>query len=408
MNKYKCLYSSIHIPFKSSTYIMLKSNKKTPKVRLPKFDAQALTFITQYLNTDAPTGFEQAGQKVWMEYIAPYVDTFYTDVYGSVVGIINPNAKYKIVIEAHADEISRFVKYITDDGFIYVCRNGWSDHMIAPSKKVRIHGDKWVVSGIFGRPAIHTRRSNLKDEPTPKIETIFIDVGCKTKQEVLDLWVRVGSVIVYDEQMHILNDRYVVGKSLDNKIGGIIIAEVARILQQKKIKLPFGLYICNSVQEEVWLYGAKMLAQHIKPDVAIVTDVCHDTSTPMINKIIEWDTRCGDWPILDIAPAIHHGLLKIITDTAEKYKLPFQRLASSFTTSCDADEFAYSGTGVPTVAMLAPTRYIHTTVEMTSIADILHTIDLIVATLQHIPNNHDFRYISLDTIKKLHKKKNKQ
>lgn len=87
--------------------------------------------------------------------------------------------------------------------------------------------------------------------------------------------------------MQILNDRYITGKSLDNKIGGIIIAEVAHQLHRQKIKLPFGLYICNSVQEEVGLYGAKMLARHIKPDVAIVTDVCHDTTTPMINKMIE-------------------------------------------------------------------------------------------------------------------------
>lgn len=164
-----------------------QSKKDLKKTKLPKLHPDALDFVTQYLNTDAPTGFETEGQRVRIDYIRPYVDTFYTDVYGSVVGIINPDAPYKVVIEAHADEISRFVKYITDDGFIYVCRNGGSDHMIAPSKRVRIHGQKGVIHGIFGRPAIHTRRYNFKDEPIPKVETIFIDIGCQTKQEVLDL-----------------------------------------------------------------------------------------------------------------------------------------------------------------------------------------------------------------------------
>jgi putative aminopeptidase FrvX len=384
------------------------SRSQNWKSSIPKLHKETLGFVTQYLNTDAPTWFETAGQKVWIDYVKPYVDTRYSDVYGSVVAVINPKAKYKVVIEAHADEISRFVKYITDDGFLYVCRNGGSDHMIAPSKRVRIYGEKWIVKWIFGWPAIHTRRANFKDEPIPKVDSIFIDIGCQNKQEVLDLWVHVWSVVVYDEQMSVLNDRYITGKSLDNKIGWIIIAEVARMLHKKNIKLPFALYICNSVQEEVWLYGAKMLARNIKPNLAIVTDVCHDTTTPMINKMIEGDTKCGQGPILDIAPAIHRGLLDIVIQSAHKHSIPFQRLASSFTTSCDADEFAYSGKGVPTVALLAPTRYIHTTVEMTAIQDLLWTIDLVVATLQKIPDGHDFSYLkslhSISTSKKNQKK----
>ncbi|MDE0722316.1 MAG: M42 family peptidase, partial [Flavobacteriales bacterium] len=68
-------------------------------------------FLEKYLNNPSPTGFEAEGQKIWLNYLKPYIDEHFVDSYGSVVGVINPKAKYKVVIEAHADEISWFVHY---------------------------------------------------------------------------------------------------------------------------------------------------------------------------------------------------------------------------------------------------------------------------------------------------------
>ena len=138
-------------------------------------------FLAHYLNTASPTGFESTGQKVWLDYTKPYIDEHIVDTYGTVVGVINPKARYKVVIEAHADEISWFVHYITDNGFIYLRRNGGSDHQIAPSKRVNIHTDKGMVKAIFGWPAIHTRLGGVKEEP-PKKDNIFLDCGCKNKR----------------------------------------------------------------------------------------------------------------------------------------------------------------------------------------------------------------------------------
>ena len=143
---------------------------------------KSISFLEKYLNNAAPTGYEWEGQKIWMNYLKPYVDEFITDTYGSAVGVINPDAKYKVVIEGHADEISWYVNYISDNGLIYVIRNGGSDHQIAPSKIVNIHTKNGFVKGVFGWPAIHTR-SKAKEEP-PKLDNIFIDCGCTTKEEV--------------------------------------------------------------------------------------------------------------------------------------------------------------------------------------------------------------------------------
>jgi putative aminopeptidase FrvX len=354
-------------------------------------NTNSTNFLYQYLNNPSPTGFESAGQKIWLNYIKPYVDTHFVDTYGTVVGVINPSATYKVVIEAHADEISWFVNYISKDGFIYLKRNGGSDHQIAPSMRVNIHTDKGIVKGVFGWPAIHVREPG-KEEP-PSLKNIFLDLGCKSDREVSDLGVHVGCVVTYQDELMELNDRYYVGRALDNRIGGFMIAEVARLLKEKKDKLPFGLYIVNAVQEEVGLNGATMIARKIKPNVAIVTDVCHDTQTPMMSKITSGDIHCGKGPVLSYAPAVQNNLLKLIIDTAKKNKIDFQRQAASRATGTDTDAFAYATDGIASALISLPLRYMHTTVESVNKKDVEEVIKLIYHSLKTIKNNQDFRYL---------------
>lgn len=346
-------------------------------------------FLEKYLNNASPTGFESGGQRMWMDYIKPYVDEFKTDTYGTAVAIINPKASYKVVIEAHADEISWFVHYITADGFVYVRRNGGSDHMIAPSKRVNIHTKKGIVKAVFGWPAIHTR---AEKEETPSMKNICLDLGCSSKDEVEKLGVHVGCVITYEDTFMALNETRYVGRALDNRIGGFMIAEVARLLHENDVKLPFGLYIVNAVQEEVGLRGAEMIARNIQPDVAIVTDVCHDTQTPLINKIEQGDLSGGKGPVLTYGPAVQNNLLQLLIDTAEKKKIPFQRAAASRATGTDTDAFAYSNSGVASALISLPLRYMHTTVEMCHKSDIENCISLMYHALQSIRANHSFSY----------------
>ena len=190
-----------------------------------------------------------------------------------------------------------------------------------------------------------------------------------------------------------LNDKFYVGRALDNRIGGFMIAEVARLLKQNKIKLPFGLYITNSVQEEVGLRGAQMIVETIQPNVAIVTDVTHDTNTPMLNKIKQGDIKCGEGPVIYYGPAVQNNLLDLIISTAEKNKIPFQRGAASRATGTDTDAFAFANGGVASALVSLPLRYMHTTVESVSINDVESVIFLIYNILQKIKNNQDFRYL---------------
>lgn len=350
-------------------------------------------FLERYINTASPVGFEMSGQRLWLDYLRPYVDSTFVDPYGTAVGVVNEKAPFKVVIEAHADEISWFVNYITDKGLIYLKRNGGVDPQIAPAQRVLIHGTKGPVKAVFGWPAIHTRIGVDVKDPQLKIENLFLDCGARSKQEVEDLGIEVGSVVTYRDGFEELANNYLIGRAFDNRIGGFMIAQVARLIRENKNKLPYCLYIVNAVQEEIGLRGAEMIARRLKPDVAIITDVTHDTTTPMINKVIEGDTCCGGGPSLTFGPAVHNKLLSFIREVASQQNIKVQMRVTSRSTGTDTDSFAYANDGCPSALISIPLRYMHTTVEMLHKSDIENTIHLMYQSLLALTPKTNLRYL---------------
>src|SRR5688572_4944745 len=369
---------------------MAKTSGKKPRSILTE---SSHSFFKNYINNASPVGFESSGQKIWLEYIKPFVDTNFTDPYGTAVGVINPKASFKVVIEAHADEISWFVNYVNPEGLLYLKRNGGVDVQIAPAQRVLIHGKKGPVKAVFGWPAIHTRHSADQKETQPKTENLWLDTGARKKKEVEQQGIHIGAVVTYQDGFDELANGNYVGRAFDNRIGGFMIAEVARLIKENKKKLPYGLYVVNAVQEEIGLRGAEMIARRIKPDIAIVTDVTHDTTTPMINKNIEGDVLCGKGPSLSYAPAVHNKLLAVVEKVAADKKIAVQWRALSRSTGTDTDSFAYSNDGCPSVLISIPLRYMHTTVEMLHRDDIENTIQLMYETLLVLTPKTNLSYL---------------
>ena len=352
---------------------------------------QSKTFLYEYLNNASPTGFEASGQQIWLDYLKPYIDETIIDVYGTAVGVINPGQPYKVVIEAHADEISWFVNYIDDNGYIFVRRNGGSDAVIAPSMRCNLHTKKGVVKGVFGYPAIHVR--DLAKDKAPTVNDIYIDLGAANKKEVEEMGVHVGTVVTFEDGLTELNDRFYVGRALDNRVGGFMIAEVARLLKENNIQLPYTLYVVNAVQEEIGLRGAEMIVRRLKPDVAIVTDVTHDTQSPMYNKKEQGDLKCGKGPVICYGPAVQNNLRDFIIDVATEKEIAIQRQAVSRSTGTDTDSFAYATEGVASALISLPLKYMHTTVETVHKDDVQAVISLIYESLLALKGNEDWRYI---------------
>jgi putative aminopeptidase FrvX len=247
------------------------------------------------------------------------------------------------------------------------------------------------VIGLIGATAIHLQDKSAEGK-VRKMHELFIDIGATSGDDAKSRLAIGDAGVFLDGFMHI-NDDIVVARALDNRIGGFMIAEVARLLKENKKKINYGLYIVNSVQEEVGLRGAEMIAHTIQPNVAIVTDVCHDTSTPMINKIVEGDTRCGGGPVLTYGPAVHNKLLDLIITTATKHKIEFQRDSVSRATGTDTDAFAYANGGIPSALISLPLRYMHTTVEMAEIKDVEGVIKLMYNTLLDLSPTFNFKYL---------------
>lgn len=346
-------------------------------------------FLLDYLSTPAPTGNEVQGQKKWVDYITPFVDEVIHDAYGTAVGVINPGADFKIMLEAHADEIGWNVSYISKDGLITVNRNGGSDHMCAPSKVVDIHTNDGIVKGVFGYTAIHMRERD--SDKAPKVEELFIDVGVSSKEEVLELGIHVGSKITYPDTPFFMGNDRLVGRALDNRIGGFMIAEVVRKLVEEGFKPNYTIYLTNAVQEEIGLRGAEMIANRLKPNLAIVTDVCHDTSTPGIDVKKNGDTKIGDGPVIAYAPSIHNKLRDFAISIADYNCIDFQRIVSSSQSGTDTDAIAYSNGGTPSTLIKIPLRYMHTTVETAAMSDVNGAIELMYETLKNISID-DYRY----------------
>ena len=349
-----------------------------------------IKFLEKYLNTQSPTGWETEGQKVWLDAIKPYVDETFTDTYGTAVGIINPGKDYKVVIEAHADEIAWTINHIDDKGYLSVVKNGGSDQQVAPGQRVNIIGRNGIVKGVFGWLAIHERRENpVKHE----VKNLYVDIGASSKEEVLEMGLHVGCVMTYADGFDILNEKYFIGRALDNRIGGYMIVQVAKYLKENNIELPYSLYIVNAVQEEIGLKGAEMIANTIKPDVAIITDVCHDSHSPLYNTRTVGDKKCGDGPVLFYGADVQRNLLDMIQNVGTEKEIPFQLSTYNGNSGTDPGAFYKANGGCASALISLPLKYMHTSVEMVDREDVTKVIELIYNTLIQLESGHDFRYI---------------
>jgi putative aminopeptidase FrvX len=253
---------------------------------------------------------------------------------------------------------------------------------------VKILTKKGKVKGFFGSPAIHLKDRDSKSKVTQ--EDLSIDIAALTKKDVEKLGVEVGSFVVVDRTAEIMNKKFVVGKSIDDKVGGFIHSEVLIKLKKDDIKLPYDLYVVNSVQEEVGLRGARMMDNLIKPDVAIAFDVTFDTNTPGINKDMHGDFKMGEGIVLRQGFDVHNSFLELLKDCATENEINYKIQVGG---SGGTNTFSYYQNGAVAATLSIPLRYMHTPNEMVMLNDIQSAIDFYVEALQKIENFHNFKYL---------------
>jgi endoglucanase len=343
----------------------IQTTRRTCIVRGP-----SLEFLRQLLTTPSPSGFERRGQRVWLDYVAPFADRTFTDTYGSAVAVANPGGDPKVVIVGHADEIGLMVTHIDEKGFIYVQSIGGIDAAVVAGKRLAIHTADGPVRGVTGATAIHLRDRDKGEEKPRKLHELFVDVGAASRKQVEKKGIRIGDPVTFVDDFEMLDDNLAVARAFDNRIGTWVAAETLRLIRASKKKLNCAVHACSAVQEEVGLRGSHMLTVALKPDIGLVVDVGHATDSPGIDARKHGQFKLGGGPQITIGgptlPEVNDHLEKI----AKANKIPLQREATPGRSGTDTDSVFMVSGGVASGLISLPIRYMHTTVEMADLRDL--------------------------------------
>jgi len=315
-------------------------------------------------------GNERAPREVMKKYIAPYADSVETDNLGSVIAKkVGDENGPKIMVAGHLDEVGFMVTQIDDKGFIKFQTVGgwWSQVMLAQRVTITTRkGDE--IIGVIGSKPPHILPADVRNKVVD-IKDMFIDVGAASKEEVLEWGVRPGDMVTpYFEFNVMKNDKYLLAKAWDNRIGCAIAIDVMKALQNEKH--PNILYSVGNVQEEVGLRGAKTATHKIQPDIGFAVDVGVAGDTPGVTAK-ESTSKMGAGPqivVYDASMVSHRGLREFVLDVADEHNIPYQfeAMAGGGT---DAGSIHVTANGIPALSIGIATRYIH------SHAGILHRDD---------------------------------
>ncbi|MBO8156717.1 MAG: M20/M25/M40 family metallo-hydrolase [Bacillaceae bacterium] len=340
-------------------------------------ESKSKEFLLELLSTPSPSSMEMGIQKKWMNYIKPYADDIRTDHAGNVIGVLNPEAEFKVLLAGHCDEIGLVITKIEEDGFLRFSKMGGISPKVAVGMKVDILGYNKRITGVIGANAEH--HGGVKDKV--EFEDLYIDCGARSREEIAQ-FVQIGDLAVYKREPEWLMDRYISGRGLDNRTGAFIVAEVLRRLSGKDLNV--GVYAASTVNEETNLGGAYFAAAGVNPTMAIACDVTFATDYPGVNKSKYGDVKLEHGPVLAKGAPINIKINQLLENAAKSLNMDVQYELTPRNTGTDADRMRYTGQGVPVALVSLPLRYMHSPVETASIKDIELEIDLLVHMIEQL------------------------
>jgi endoglucanase len=350
---------------------------------------ESLDFLKQLVNTPSPSGNELRGQRVWMEYAKQFADETWNDAYGNCVAVLNKGGSPRIMIAGHADEIAMTVNFITKEGFIHVRKVGGIDPGIMRAQRVVIHSRKGPVKGVIGNVAPHLTKQE-GERKVPKMEDLFIDIGVASQAEAEKV-IRVGDPITLSDEFELLRGDMATARAFDNRIGTFSVVETLRLLKESKSKLNAEVIAVSNIMEEVGLLGARQIAYTLKPDLALVVDVTHATDYPTVNKCAHGDVKVGHGPALTHGGCNHPLIVDRLEAVAKQQKIKLQHEAMSNSSGTDTDVIFWTRGGIPSALISLPNRYMHSPVEVVSLADLEQIPRLMAAFAQTLKRGEEFK-----------------
>ncbi len=333
-------------------------------------------FLESLLSTPSPSGYETNGQRVWVEYVSQFADDVTTDAYGNAVAVHEGTGEGpEIAFTGHADEIGFIVRDIVDDGFLRISRIGGSDRTISQGQHVTVQTADGPVQGVIGQTAIHLRE--VGSEEYTDIAGQFVDIGVESAEEAEEL-VEVGDPLTFSTDLYELHGRRLSARGMDNRVGTWSAAEGLRHAVEQDVEAT--IYAVSTVQEEVGVQGAKMVGFDLDPDAAIAVDVTHATDNPDVKGKHKGPVTLGGGPVVSRGSANHPRVVDLAREAASASDIDVQLQASGIRTGTDADAFYTSRSGIPSLNIGIPNRYMHTPVEVIDTDD----LDAVAALLGSI------------------------
>ncbi len=329
-------------------------------------DDSQRAFLESLLSTPSPSGFETDGQGVWIDHVDEFADEVRTDDYGNAVAVHEGSGDGpEIAFSGHADEIGFIVRDILDDGFLRISRIGGSDRTISQGQHVTVHTDDGPVQGVIGQTAIHLRDTG--SEEYTDIAGQFVDIGAEDAEEAEDL-VEVGDPLTFSTELFDLHGGRLSARGMDNRVGTWSAAEGLRHAVEHDVDAT--VYAVSTVQEEVGIKGAQMVGFELDPDAAIAIDVTHATDNPDVSGEHRGPVELGEGPVVSRGSANHPNVVDLAREAADAADIEVQLQATGTRTGTDADAFYTSRSGIPSLNLGIPNRYMHTPVEVIDTEDL--------------------------------------
>lgn len=351
---------------------------------MTKLDA-TLTMLKELTDANGIAGNERQPREVMRKYIKPFADKIETDNLGSLIAekVGDANGP-KIMVAGHLDEVGFMVTQIDDRGFVKFQTVGgwWGQVMLSQRVTITTRKSEEII-GVIGSKPPHILPAEVRNKPVD-VKDMFIDIGATSKEEVLSWGVLPGDMITpYFEFNVMKNDKLLLAKAWDNRIGCAIAIDVLRALKDEQH--PNIVYGVGNVQEEVGLRGAKTSTFKIQPDIGFSVDVGIAGDTPGITAK-ESTSKIGAGPqiiIYDASMVSHKGLRDFVVDIAEEHNIPYQFDAMSGG-GTDAGSIHLTANGVPALAIGIATRYIHSHAGILHRDDYENTVKLIVEVIKKL------------------------
>lgn len=338
-----------------------------------------LKFLKDIIDTPSVSGNEYMLQQKIINYMQDKCDNIITDHVGNVISVINENANVKILLDAHIDEIGLIINNVKEDGRCKMENVGGIRPSLYLGSQVQVITNNGIVDGVI---------AHYKQIQNDKIEVseLELDLGTFSKEETLKI-VNIGDYVIKKDSLIKLQNNNYAARAMDDKIGVYAILQAITLCKQNNIKQ--GVFASSTVGEETTANGAYCVSSTIKPTMAIVVDVMTDTSSlPSLNNRSQ--VFLGKGPVLSVGGIMNQKLISLIKTIASNNNIPLQYATAGERTWTNADKIHYTNSGIPTILLNIPLRYMHSSAEIINMDDINNLSNLIYLIIKEI--NDDFSF----------------